>query len=205
MASNSSNQFKQILSAPIFGATPSNENQTANSISQLTQQILDLQTIAQAQTESVQANTAALQQTSTQASSGGGGGSVLDSVGSALGDFFGFGFGLSPIISGIASLFGGGGSSAPPPLSEYIGPAKVSVNAGVSDAFPGQAFGIDYGQGGVPRAVESSPAAGAAPQITVQVQALDSQSFLDRSSDIAAAVRQAMLESSVLSDVIQGV
>ena len=40
-------------------------------------------------------------------------------------------------------------------------------------------------------------------QITVQVQAMDSQSFLDHSNDIALAVRQAMLESSVLNDVIR--
>ena len=33
-------------------------------------------------------------------------------------------------------------------------------------------------------------------QITVQVQAMDSQSFLDHSNDIALAVRQAMLEST---------
>ena len=42
-------------------------------------------------------------------------------------------------------------------------------------------------------------------QITVQVQALDSQSFLDHSHDIAQAVRQAMLETSVLNDVIREV
>jgi hypothetical protein len=37
----------------------------------------------------------------------------------------------------------------------------------------------------------------------VQVQAMDSQSFLDHSSDIAQAVRQAMLQSSVLNDVVR--
>jgi hypothetical protein len=39
----------------------------------------------------------------------------------------------------------------------------------------------------------------------VQVQAMDSQSFLDHSDDIAQAVRQAMLQSSVLNDVIREV
>jgi hypothetical protein len=39
----------------------------------------------------------------------------------------------------------------------------------------------------------------------VQVQALDSQSFLDHSDDIAAAVRQAMLTSTTLNDVIRSV
>jgi hypothetical protein len=37
----------------------------------------------------------------------------------------------------------------------------------------------------------------------VQVQAMDSQSFLDHSGDIAMAVRQAMLQSSVLNDVVR--
>ena len=35
--------------------------------------------------------------------------------------------------------------------------------------------------------------AGASPQITVNVQAMDAQSFMDHSSDIAQAVRSAML------------
>ena len=39
-------------------------------------------------------------------------------------------------------------------------------------------------------------------QITVQVQAMDSQSFLDHSDDIAQAVRQAMLNMSSLNDVV---
>lgn len=39
-------------------------------------------------------------------------------------------------------------------------------------------------------------------QVTVQVQAMDSRSFLDRSEDIARAVREAMLHSHALNDVI---
>ena len=42
----------------------------------------------------------------------------------------------------------------------------------------------------------------AAPQITVQVQAMDSRSFLDHSHDIAQAVREAMLNMHALNDVI---
>ena len=58
--------------------------------------------------------------------------------------------------------------------------------------------------GGLPR---PQPAASASTptQITVQVQAMDSQSFLDHSNDIAQAVRQAMLESTTLNDVIREV
>ena len=52
------------------------------------------------------------------------------------------------------------------------------------------AFGVDYGEGG---SAAAATAASASQQITVQVQAMDSQSFLDHSNDIAVAVRQAML------------
>ena len=38
--------------------------------------------------------------------------------------------------------------------------------------------------------------------MTIQVNAMDSQSFLDHSDDIAMAVKQAILNSSSLNDVI---
>jgi len=41
----------------------------------------------------------------------------------------------------------------------------------------------------------------AAP-ITVQVQAMDSRSFLDHSDDIARAVREAILSAHALGDVV---
>ncbi len=125
---------------------------------------------------------------STPASSGsGGGGSVLGAV-----ENF-FGLGLSPLVSGLVSLFGGGDSSPKvDPLVPYIAPPSVNVNAGYSASATG-VFAVDA----------SRPAP--STQITVQVQAMDSQSFLDHSQDIAAAVRQAMLESTILNDVIREV
>jgi hypothetical protein len=112
---------------------------------------------------------------------------------------FGTGLGLSPLISGIASLFAGGGdSSAPAPLVKFALPPPIQVNGGVSES-GGQAFAVDNPQGGLPRRAPT----GTPAQITVQVQAMDSQSFLDHSGDIAMAVRQAMLESSVLNDVVR--
>jgi hypothetical protein len=63
---------------------------------------------------------------------------------------------------------------------------------------------VDHPQAELPRAAPAAGQASAPPaQITVQVQAMDSQSFLDHSADIAMAVRQAMLESSVLNDVVR--
>lgn len=49
---------------------------------------------------------------------------------------------------------------------------------------------------------QQTPNAPAAPQITVNVQAMDAQSFLDRSNDIAQAVRSAMLTMSSINDVV---
>jgi hypothetical protein len=62
------------------------------------------------------------------------------------------------------------------------------------------------GSGATPAAWEA-PSGGiqggsTTPQITVQVQAMDSRSFLDHSEDIARAVRQAMLNSHGINDVI---
>jgi hypothetical protein len=53
-----------------------------------------------------------------------------------------------------------------------------------------------------PAAGGNNGGGGAATQITVQVQAMDSRSFLDHSEEIAQAVRQAMLNSHGINDVI---
>jgi hypothetical protein len=136
---------------------------------------------------------------STKPNTSASGGSASSPVASTLLDVFGTGLGLSPLITGIASLLGGGDSNpAPDPLVKFALPPSIQVNAGVSES-GGAAFVVDHPQGGLPRpAPVSQPA-----QITVQVQTMDSKSFLDHSGDIAMAVRQAMLESSVLNDVVR--
>ena len=49
---------------------------------------------------------------------------------------------------------------------------------------------------------ECEQSGGARPQITVNVQAMDARSFMDRSSDIALAVRDAMLNLNAINDVV---
>lgn len=113
----------------------------------------------------------------------------------------GVGLGLPAMVKSVARLFGGGDEPKElPPLVDFALPASLGVNAGVSDRVPGGPFLVDYAQGGAPRPGTSimQPT-----NITVHVQAMDSRSFMDHSGDIARAVRQAMLESSVLSDVIR--
>ena len=130
-----------------------------------------------------------------------------ESIGSTLLDVFGAGLGLSPLIAGLANLFGGSGdssgsSSTPAPLTKFALPPSIQANGGVSES-GGKAFAVDKSQGGLPRVAPTGGQASAPTQITVQVQAMDSQSFLDHSTDIAMAVRQAMLQSSVLNDVVR--
>jgi hypothetical protein len=103
------------------------------------------------------------------------------------------GFGLSPIVSGLLKLFGGGNKSEDAGAApvKYAAPESVQVSAGLSG---GQLREAGYAMNDRVRAI---------PQVTVQVQAMDSRSFMDRSDDIARAVRQAMLESHAINDVVQ--
>lgn len=153
----------------------------------------------------MQQTLAAMVQPASGGSSNGSGGesgfdSILGTIGSTLGGVLGGDLGLAPLVSNIAGLFGGGDSSTPAALPTYIAPLPINLDAGFSEGGGGP-FGVDAAQGGTPRAMTNSPSS----QITVQVQAMDSQSFLDHSGDIALAVRQAMLQSSVLNDVIREV
>ncbi|MEO8100788.1 MAG: hypothetical protein ABI811_24035 [Acidobacteriota bacterium] len=159
---------------------------------QLIGQMQFLQTVSQAAGEATRSNTQAV----VSSTSKGGISEGLGSVGKTL--FGSLGMGLGPLISGVLQLFGGGGGGEGfAPLVKFELPEARNVNAGVGAAgSQGGAFAVDYGQGGAPRPVTG-------PQITVNVSAMDSQSFLDRRGDIALAVRQAMLESSVLSDVVR--
>lgn len=133
---------------------------------------------------------------------GGGIGSVASTVlKSALGAI--------PLVSGLMGLFGGGDSAAPPPLVKYALPPSVAFEA--ADTSSGLSM-VDYGQSGTPRAYEPQTQAAtgnsaatqstSTSQITVNVQAMDARSFLDRSSDIAAAVREAMLNLNSINDVV---
>jgi hypothetical protein len=94
---------------------------------------------------------------------------------------------------------------------KYAMPAAADFQAAESQ---GQVTGLDYDQNGMPRSYAPARASagasgssngsggGAAPQITVNVQAMDARSFMDRSNDIAMAVRDAMLNLNSINDVV---
>jgi len=159
--------------------------------------------------------------TATQAATAGGSaGSMIESIAS---DVLKSGLGMVPLIGGLIGLFGGGGNPAPTHLVKYALPTALAFQGVQSTNGIG---GGDYDQSGMPRAYQgnsdisrtggSSPriangvlssdnpqsSVSPAPQINVNVQAMDARSFLDRSSDIAAAVREAMLNLNSINDVV---
>jgi hypothetical protein len=147
----------------------------------------------------------------TSSSGGSGGGSALSIASTVLGS----GLGIVPLIGGLIGLFDGGGSSTPQPMTRYAMPDPISFQ-GAETGSGIQAADTD--STGMPRAVGgaggstgsstpgtnggSSATAGGGSQITVQVQAMDARSFMDRSTDIAAAVRDAMLNLHSINDVV---
>jgi hypothetical protein len=162
-------------------------------ISTTAETLADLQSAIQAQASSMAAATSAARNSSTGSASSSDNGFV-QAAESILG-----GFTLSPIMRGLMSLFGGGGDdSTPAALPKYVAPPSISVSGGLTGE-AGGLVAVDYGQNGQPRAARNP---GSQTQITVNVQAMDTQSFLDRSDDIARAVKRAMLESSSLNDVV---
>jgi len=202
----SSGSVGQVLSNSTPGGTnvavgggSSGSSAVTEQLTTIASQLQELETINQSQMQSIEANTSAVMTGSKSSSTGA---STASSIGGTLLDVLGLGSGLSPLISGLVSLFGGGGSSPTTAVTPYIQPLPVNLQAGFSGSAAGGASGVDYGEGNQPR---QTTAASAQQQITVQVQAMDSQSFLDRSNDIAAAVRKAMLETSTLNDVIREV
>jgi hypothetical protein len=164
------------------------------SSSQASQEIALLEAQFRQQTASLQKNLQSIQGNS----SAGGGSSVVEDAASHFGGGFG-GLGLlSPVVSGLLSLFGGGGSkSGPDPLPVYTPPPGIQISDTLRDAPAPQMTNP------APQVTNAATqATGAAPQITVHVNAMDSQSFMDRSTDIANAVREAMLNLHPINDVV---
>lgn len=183
-----------------------------------------LVSLAGIQNDRLRENTDALTQNTTSRSAGASvtntGRSILNALGGGL--FF------SPLISGIAKLFRG--SRAPEtevPLPAPR-PRALNIEAGL---FPGAApAAFDWDQYGKPREAAaqrpdlsaiaplprvvgpvsgnlgaddlSRPQSAYPTNVTVQIQALDSRSILDRADDIAKALREAMLHSHSVNDVI---
>jgi hypothetical protein len=135
------------------------------------------------------------------------------------------GLGVVPAVAALFGLFGGDDEEKPAPPAKYALPERREFHAAVTASGLAE---TDYDQSGMPRVYErrvferaaavyperrpeerggldmdAERPAVAAPQIHVNVQAMDARSFLDRSSEIAAAVREAMLNLNSINDVVQ--
>jgi hypothetical protein len=164
-------------------------------LNSLVTQISSLTSSQQEQVSALQDNTQAITQSTSSKATGGS--SVASTAESAASSFLGGGLSsLSPLLGGLLSLFGGGGSQTLARPAPYMLPSPIQSNAGLTSS--GAVAPVSYGPTGQARA--QSP--GGTSQVTIQVNAMDSQSFLDHSDDIAMAVKQAILNSSSLNDVI---
>jgi hypothetical protein len=177
--------FNQASGNPASGSSSATEQGLIDALGQAAETI-------DAQTQATSANTDALGLNS-QTKSSSSGGEVSDVLSAASG-LLGGGLSLMPLVSLFSSLFGGGQSQQPTPLAPYSLPPSLNLESTTNDQ------DVVWGENGLPRA--ASGGASGTQQITVQVQAMDSQSFLDHSDDIAQAVRQAMLNMSSLNDVV---
>ena len=135
-------------------------------------------------------------------------GGLLSDIGGILAG----GMGIVPMGLELASIFGGG-SSTPPPLTRYAMPDSIGFVGSTDDT--GALHDADFGQTGQPRSygtpasqystpTAGMPASGGSQNqpIQITVQAMDAQSFLDRSDDIASAVNKALLSLHPIADTI---
>ena len=122
---------------------------------------------------------------------------------SGLGNLFKGGFGLVPLGLKIAGLFRGS-KEQPRAFSSFELPPSLSLEVANTDNVLNGFPRVARGQSGQVRLVEERPAP-AQPQVIVNISAMDTQSFLDRSQDIAGALRDAMLHMHPINDVISEV
>lgn len=157
-------------------------------------------TAMQQLTDGLGANVGALRSAADAFTSGGQGllgaltGGLSD--GGGLGSILRSGFGLAPLAGALAGLFGGRDREETAALETFTAPAPIRLEGSVRS--DGGFREIVRGAGDEARVIESRPA----PQVVVNVNAMDSQSFMNRSHDIARAVRDAMLHMDPLNDVI---
>ena len=148
-------------------------------------------------------NTRAMQQSREAISAGQ---SLLTGLFSSLGrsgrssGLLGSGLGLVPLGLRIAGLFRKK-RAEPQFFSPFELPPSLSLEVANTDNILAGFPRLARKQTGEIKVIrQETPAA--QPQITVNVNAMDTQSFLDRSEDIAGALRDAMLHMHPVNDVI---
>ncbi|MBI4904154.1 MAG: hypothetical protein HY820_10995 [Acidobacteria bacterium] len=106
---------------------------------------------------------------------------------------------LGLLASFIGGLFGGGSEPVAAKPQKYQSATPVQYDFGLTGNGGGfQA--VDSGVTGMSRAVSGN--SGGSREVVIQVNAMDSRSFMDHSNEIAEAVRKALLDSHPLRDVM---
>jgi hypothetical protein len=122
--------------------------------------------------------------------------------GSVLGSIFKSALGLVPLGLQIAGLFRDRKENPVPP-APFALPPSLALEVANTEAIPAGLPRVERGEGDRPRAVEPERLLVVQqPQVTVNVSAMDSRSFVDHSADIARAVREAMLHMHPVNDLI---
>ena len=183
------------LPSSTLGLSASVDATASNELSALVQSLLQ-------QTKAVADNTAALGQTTQSVDSMGA--NLLSFARQSLagGPSFGGGLlGFSPVGSLIGGLFHRSNSQpTSPELPKFEMPDPLSWDLGGSPSRSTAAEQTVYGENALPKPVDSSSPV--SNQMTVNIQAMDARSFLERSGEIANALKSAMLHSSSLNDVM---
>lgn len=199
---------------------PISSGNFSETFTNLAKQLDALRTVSQVQAEVTGTNTEAISQ-NTIAQSSGGIKDTASTIGKAASSFLGSGLGLIPAVSALTKLFGGGRSEAPPSLIKFSAPPSIRFDADYATLSPrgsstsNSIRSIDYGQNRDGQAVlqQAQAPSDAQPktsnlgtrepsQINIQVNAIDSRSFMDHSQEIATAVREAMLNMHSLNDLV---
>jgi hypothetical protein len=102
---------------------------------------------------------------------------------------------LGPVWRGLFGLFGGGDDAQEQVLNRFVRPEDVATGVSAQADSLGRNATLRGDAQGVTR---SAPPAMPAMQVTIQ--ALDARSVLERSEDIASAVRQAMLTNHSINE-----
>ncbi len=106
---------------------------------------------------------------------------------------------VNPILGALWSLFGGGDSTSSTTLEKATLPDSINYKLGIAGA-TGTVETVDRDAQGQARSTSSTGSNTAS--VVVNIQAIDTQSFLDRTPEIAQAVKRALLESDGLGTVI---
>lgn len=197
----------------IAGDQVSNLGEIVNTGEELASALGDI--VKQIHTTQVTAveSAAAVAKTAAAETTSNGGSGMLDAIGSIASAVAKNALGATPLIRGILSLFGGDDDSGAAPQSYTKFRLPPSIGFLAADT-PGGFSATGFDQTGFQRQLDPAsnvtmagallapPSTPAGQQITVNVQAMDARSFLDRSDDIAAAVRSAMLNLNSINDVV---